>query len=762
MPKNTKKRKDKAADFSKAKLKLGKGKQAASNVIDTSFKARSIALPSQSIAHDKDAEAPSTKRRLTFDDLLSHLKHYNAGTRRDAILGLRELLETYPDLVEKSLTPLINGVVRQIGDEDSSVRKTLLAFLSWLLPLIPADDLIPHSPVLLLFTTSAQTHIFPEIRIDAIRFLDLFLEYIPGVVVEGWTHGVSGHGRRVLKGYLGILNAGTIFGEGGDTGPVRATSTASVVLSPGSKLIVLRSLSSFLKNALSSSTELTTTDAAIPTAPTWFLSSSFTSQETYQSFDSLLRPVCQKHASSSKMPASNLPRRWEEEVDIDAFVEHFPGTFPNSQPNAAFGWTLQDLTNVDPRTLGGQNASDESHPARSVGPDLIAHLARTLHSTLVSTFLDCAPTVFAPSSSPSDTELQLVLAVTEICRCLYGAILRDAVQENDVPDRSLEELRAILGYLSPYFPFTVSGIGNARRDIKVEQTFQELNLIYCELASFLLLVSPSLAQDHRGSQGKAKAKSSRLALASSAASASDLHVSRVSEYVVRIIRGEPLPGASQTTLSRSITPSTYTALLPTIWSLISSPPRAHAEDDTSANVLRVVLEHAIKASSTSAVKKPTVEFVGRLILLGREAEYRGSFRVGRDATEDAKLEEWILHLPRVLWELGGNQPPTTEVILRFLLRLIQRRSRLARPEVLAGLSSRLVPYFVVAHPTRGRLPGPYAKLPPASPVRRLALDVVTTLARSGGAGDGLQETVGEAVRGTEEEGYWAALLGVRL
>jgi hypothetical protein len=40
MPKSAKKRKDKAADFSKAKLKLGKGKQLASNAIDTSFKAR--------------------------------------------------------------------------------------------------------------------------------------------------------------------------------------------------------------------------------------------------------------------------------------------------------------------------------------------------------------------------------------------------------------------------------------------------------------------------------------------------------------------------------------------------------------------------------------------------------------------------------------------------------------------------------------------------------------------------------------------------
>lgn len=75
------------------------------------------------------------------------------------------------------------------------------------------ENLIPHSPLLLLFTTSAQTHIFPEIRIDAIRFLDILLECIPESVVAGWCETNEGHGSRVLGGYLGILNAGTKYGE---------------------------------------------------------------------------------------------------------------------------------------------------------------------------------------------------------------------------------------------------------------------------------------------------------------------------------------------------------------------------------------------------------------------------------------------------------------------------------------------------------------------------------------------------------------------
>lgn len=74
------------------------------------------------------------------------------------------------------------------------------------------ENLIPHASHLILFTTSAQTHIFLEIRIDAIRFLDLFLDVVPDAVISDWMEG-SGHGNRVLEGYFGMLNAGTKFGD---------------------------------------------------------------------------------------------------------------------------------------------------------------------------------------------------------------------------------------------------------------------------------------------------------------------------------------------------------------------------------------------------------------------------------------------------------------------------------------------------------------------------------------------------------------------
>ncbi|KAI0639775.1 hypothetical protein C8Q77DRAFT_1082807 [Trametes polyzona] len=761
MPKSTKKKKDKAADFSKAKLKLGKGKQAASNVVDTSFKARSIALPTQNISTGKDTDTPTTKRRLTFDALIVHLKHYNASTRRDAILGLRELLEAHPELIGVHLTTLINSCVRTISDEDANVRKTLLSFFVWLFRHVPREDIIPHSPVLLLFTTSAQTHIFPEIRIDAVRFLDVFLEHIPHIVTEGWTQqGSSGHGRRVLEGYLGILNAGTTFGEGGDKGPVQATSTASVVLSLASKLVVFKSLATFLDHALAKTDYDTEADVPSVNAstPTWYFSSSFASTSSFDAFDALLRPSTYPLV---RAPQSSLPRHWAPEAggdDWEDFVSHYA-----SVSSGSLSWAIQELHDIDNAIarLSDHKESDSGVDAQVASA---LHIARTLQATLVSIFLDCAPAVFSPSSSPPETELQMVLVVCRIYRSLYGRILQDAAESGHVHGPAEADLHVMLSHLSPYFPFTATTAIPAKRDIKVEQVFQDLNLIYCELSSFLVLVSQGgdrrpTALHHpqsRSSRGKRSQPS-----ANPASLVSSRQIQRVSEYIVRLLRGEPSSSGIQPSLSRPITPQAYVSLLPTVWSLINT---ANPEvEEASTSLFAALVEHAIKTSSTSAVKRHTVDFIGRLVLLDREPEYLGAFRVGRNADHDTKLEEWVLQLPKTLWELGGNHLTTSETIVRLLLRLSQRRSALFQPAAFNALRSRLMPYFVITHPARGKLPGPYSKLPAESPLRRLVLDLVATItancSRKGTDCNDLVSAADEATQGTPEETY---LTGVRV
>uniref|UniRef100_D8PQT0 Pre-rRNA-processing protein n=1 Tax=Schizophyllum commune (strain H4-8 / FGSC 9210) TaxID=578458 RepID=D8PQT0_SCHCM len=692
MPKATKRKKEKAADFSKAKLKLGKGKQAPTNAVDTSFKARSIALPNQSIAVEKDGDAPTTKRRHTLDDLLAHLKHYNAGTRRDALMGLRELLNEHSELIVPSLTSLVNACVRVIADEDASVRKALLSFMSWLIPLIPVDLLAPHASVLILFASSAQTHIFPEIRVDAVRFINLFLEYVPDAMVTGWNQGTSQPGGRVLEGYLGILSAGTKFGD--NEGPMQATSTASVVLTPGSRLIILQSLSLFLKRALSLGAS-SDPDAPGAPFPTWYLASSFRDEDAHHKFDAALAPGLDASGQSCKK------RSWIPEADKE--YETFVHEYPLLDASSAQGWSIQDL---DEALKSVKKLSEEA--SSTIDVSFVTRLARTLHATLVATYLDYAPAVFGPTGTPSETELQLVMTVVDITRTLYGAIFQS--------------------------------------ESALQKAFQDLNLYYCELASLIALAT---GPDASSQTRRSKKKDTLTA-----------QTERVRTYIIQLLHGEPVAGQQ---LARALSPSAYTALLPTVWSLLNAP---EADD-----VLAALLDHAISVPSKTPLKLSTVAFVGRLVLLDYE---HGPTRV-RGLEQQAN--DWIEALPRVLWEVGGSNPTLSEIIARILLRLAQRRPWARSEALLQSLRSKLAPFFIIAHPAKGKLPGPYAKLPATH--RHLVLEAVAALAASNGNAKAkgrpvqaapltadalaLLAAVDEASAGADDAIYWAHLkVGLKL
>ncbi|KAF8140186.1 hypothetical protein EV363DRAFT_1393099 [Boletus edulis] len=733
MPKSSRKKKEKVADFSKAKLKLGKGKKLPTNVVDTSFKARSIALPTQSIAVEKDSAVPTNKRRQTFSDILSLLKHYNAGARKDAIFSARELFQDHPGLLERSIAPLLSACARLVGDEDASVRKTLLSFLDWILPRLE------------------KTHIFPEIRIDAVRFLNLLLDAVPESVVCGWDESGLGHGMRILEGYLGILSAGTKFG--GAEGSAQATSTASVVLSPQSKLVVLQSLSSFLSHAIDPQPFAGESHRGIGQAtaavPTWFVRPSFVNTRLYEEHAKALQPSL--HGVNGKHLT------WSVDPDFESFDEDFV-----YDPRLLCGEleTVQDLSNLS------DLSPEMGDVSRSLGGiPLIMRLSRTLYPTLTATFLDGAPVVFSPSTNPTETEVQMLMAAFKITRTLYGAILQSVDPGADLL-APCEELKTLLGYLTGYFPFTaahreakasawwIRKPRGAHQECRWSKLFQDLSVIYCELLSLLILVSHQSGTRNMDRRNRFRAPrhtflsplKSRFSLSS--------QVDLVKSYVIRLLQGD---GGSGAQLSRPISVAIYTALLPTIWALLNQRSGDQPEQEPSA-VLTATLDHAMRASSVSAVKRLTVEFVGRLLLLEKEVGYIGHFHP-RDAGAGRKFQEWLLHLPKALWQVGTDNFATTRAILGVLLRLVQRGSHVVEREQISSLSSRLTPFFRIVHPIRGQVLGPFTKIPSSEVhVRYLTLDLcaslVTDQARSGTEDGGLCHAVSEAVKGTREEPYW--------
>ncbi|KAH9001362.1 hypothetical protein EDB92DRAFT_1788313 [Lactarius akahatsu] len=726
MPKATKKKKEKAADFSKAKLKLGKGKKPPANQIDTSFKARSITLPTQSIVLEKDPNAPTTKRKLTFTDLVAHLRHHNSSIKKDALLGLRELFEAYPALIESSLATLIGTCVRLIASEDASVRRALLSFFTWLFPRIPLHSLAPHSSTLLLFTTSGQTHIFPEIRIDAVRFLDLYLETFPDLVVCGWRDGKNGHGRRVLNGYLSILNISTKLGEdGGNSNP---PTIAGVALSTASKLVVLRSMSNFLRVALRfSSFSSDESFAASSSNPTWCFSSAFPEPTAYKTFDALF------------LPATNPGSRhlWRAEVDSEDAEDFAFVCDPMQFESVDASYTLRDLHDAISSTTRNDLYLDSGIGERKL--DFEMRLARVLHPTLLSNFLDSAPSVFTPSSVPLQTELGIISAIGGIYHGLYGALLQDTRSNANTSFLS-DSLQALLRRMAPYFPFLSSPL--VKRDVQIEQTLQDLNIVFCELTSLMVLAcsTPPVTQSNTKKRDGMSVQT---------------QISQVKDFVACLLRGV---SRSPNTIGRQITAQEYMALLPTLWMLLNSNLDCGGVDE-DIDILCVLLDHARQVSSTAAAKLPTVDFIVRLILLETTPRYAGTFRVNNSVGGPQKFEEWVVDLPKTLWELGGTNIPCTEVILRFLLRLFQRRSPIGNTNasVAAQLCARLIPYFTITHPVHGKLHGPFTKLEDTA-VQRLALDaVVTIMARiPAEPRKPLDAAVQRAVEGSAHATYWAA------
>lgn len=182
--------------------------------------------------------------------------------------------------------------------------------------------------------------------------------------------------------------------------------------------------------------------AQLRPTPTWYMASAFASTSAFEAFDASIQPRAFLNATPS--------RKWREEAD-DTYGEDFSGHFAFAANVLEESWSLSSLSHLDvvPSNAQSDDAgtssglkAESAYVSVSSALSLCAsvtlmcdqHLARTLLPTLVATFLDCAPTVFAPGTPPSETELQTVVAVARLARCLYGEMTLD---NNDVSNLAI-------------------------------------------------------------------------------------------------------------------------------------------------------------------------------------------------------------------------------------------------------------------------------------------------------------------------------------
>ncbi|KZO96031.1 hypothetical protein CALVIDRAFT_146689 [Calocera viscosa TUFC12733] len=448
MPKSSKKKKERASDFTKAKLKLGKGKKAAINATDTSFKAKSINIPTQNIDVPRDEDEALTRKSQTFSQVLSRLRHYNATVRKDSLYGLKEILRQTGMDNDEMLSRVFEVCGRLVGDEDTAVRKALIEAARWITNAVSISKLEPHVPLLLLHVLSNMAHIFPEVRIDAIRVLRILLDRVPSAVILDCSRTQST--GRILDAFRSILQ---IKHRG--AGEHVVGSTSSVILSPPTKSEILSCLRSFLA-ALSNSVS-----DEISMAPLWYLRNSFDSRESFEAFQACLS------ASMTEVV------HWSDsELDLEDWLPHKHLT-RTSFPCVA---DINITSDRDMNLLGMQSA------------DYLRECVEDFTPALADMVLDASSIAISYETTTQEQHYaEIVWLSLSILEIIFASVTHGAGQSDTYSEaRYSPQLDNVLNKLAGSFPNIFQ---RNIEDAQVVSTFGASNRCYCQLVALHQLAS---------------------------------------------------------------------------------------------------------------------------------------------------------------------------------------------------------------------------------------------------------------------------------
>ena len=169
-------------DFIRAKKKVGKKIKKHANVTDTTVRAKRINLPGQTVGTEGKGEA-LTHRGLSMSELLNQTSHYSEKVRKDALEGMRELLEAHPETMKGSAAAVVEKTAERLVDREQIVRVAARGALKHgVLPALGKRGMAPFAKRLVLHVGAALTHVDPVTRRDAPAALETLLDAAPELV----------------------------------------------------------------------------------------------------------------------------------------------------------------------------------------------------------------------------------------------------------------------------------------------------------------------------------------------------------------------------------------------------------------------------------------------------------------------------------------------------------------------------------------------------------------------------------------------------
>jgi hypothetical protein len=166
-------------DFKKVKEKgYGKKKQP-TNVVKTSFRTRQLVMPYQKVADVSRTvdRVEVTNRNLSLDEVVAKLSHHNHKTRRDALVGLRDLVVQFPGILSMRLGSILPAVLCQLNSagQYEKADSALVSVFEAILAAVSEGQLQSHGALIWVYVASALTHLHLETRLLGLRILDACL-----------------------------------------------------------------------------------------------------------------------------------------------------------------------------------------------------------------------------------------------------------------------------------------------------------------------------------------------------------------------------------------------------------------------------------------------------------------------------------------------------------------------------------------------------------------------------------------------------------
>lgn len=522
-------KKKQSLDFQRNKARLGR-KQVASNATDTSFKAKTVALPHQSILVERSG-ALRTARGQTLTDLRLAANHPNGGARKDAFQGMLSFLRSHEHL-GLSASPAVLAIIlpvtaNHLADRDSGVRISVRQLLSWLLPraLPLGRALAPMADSLLFFIPGALSFDM-AVKADAVRTMDTILAYLPASIRSSlagkWNRmrlappasvgDDTGHAGTLLVGLLNMLGVAlpTTARAPSKAGPVGAAGTIEVPLATRvATITALRRLLDIVypgsDPSLPASAPLEETNKSdkaarsLGTCPTWFFAGDFASPSAWESFSRMLAPLI----PGSKAPIFSMP------PEEDKTVPPLPDT-ELMDLGSTLGSTLgaDQLSAMVQSVARGMAGTESMAEGTDTAQDLFVLLAPMLTALYVEVAVEAVETLRSVSLLPAgaaaskaartgsseggldahlDPALQAVFGITLLTRRLFRSmsLTTDAQTRGTVQ----HALVSLLSHMAKHFPLSIPALpahvpgtqdgGKAYR--KNEAALRATNLAYAEL-----------------------------------------------------------------------------------------------------------------------------------------------------------------------------------------------------------------------------------------------------------------------------------------